>query len=93
MMSNISQLMSRVRCKTKLDDKAEFDGIDVVGIFFALILLIAALWLFSWGHSMMTSHDTTEKILGIFAGPGLIALGVTLLGGMVAIIVALIRRH
>jgi hypothetical protein len=77
----------------KWNEKGYFDAIDALGVVFALVLLIAAIWLFSWGYSMMTSEDTTERILGIFAGPGLIALGVTLLGGMGAIIVALIRRH
>jgi len=42
---------------------------------------------------MMTAEDLVEKLLGIFAGPGIIALGAVLLSGMVAIVVALIKRH
>lgn len=76
-----------------MTDGAEADAIDIIGMVFAIFMLIVALWLFSWAHSMMTSEDTVEKVMGIFAGPGLIALGVTALGGMVAIIVALIRRN
>lgn len=79
--------------RLRWNDRGQLDAVDAVGIVFAMILLVAALWLFSWGHSMMTSEDTTERILGVFAGPGLIALGVGVLGGMGAIIVALIKRH
>ena len=87
------RLDSGCKVRPRWNGVGHSDAIVAVAVVFALALFITALWLISQGYSMMTSEDPVEKILGVFAGPGLIALGVTLLGGMVAIIVALIRRH
>lgn len=88
-----ARLQGREGMVTPWNEDGQFDAIDTIGVIFALVLLIGALWLFSQAHSMMSSGDPVEKILGVFAGPGLVALGVTLLGGMGTIIVALIKRH